>query len=71
MPEAQTNGSASSAAAFLDPGEAAVRVGVAVGTMRRWIREGRVPGTRRGPGGRLRIPIASVDELFALIEADS
>lgn len=71
MPEAQSDPSAISNAAFLRPDEAARRVGVGVGTMRRWIREGRVPGTRRGPGGRLRIPTSSVDELFALIEIDS
>lgn len=44
--------------ADLDPREAAVRLAVSDGTVRRWVSEGRLPGVR--VGGRYRIDAAAV-----------
>jgi len=45
---------------MLTPRQAAELLSIHPNTMRRWIEEGHVPGAVVSPGGRLRVPEASI-----------
>jgi len=52
------------APAFYTVTGVAERVGATPLTVRRWLREGKIPACRIGPAGRWLIPVAALDALL-------
>jgi excisionase family DNA binding protein len=62
-PKCDTLGDMDTAAPPLSPTEAATLLGVDVGTLKRWARDGKVPGAWRTPGGWWKFPREGLEQL--------
>jgi excisionase family DNA binding protein len=49
---------------WITPGEVAEQLGVDVATVKRWLREGKLPEAQRLPGGAYRLPADTARRLL-------